>query len=1526
MDERISSPAEPLSLLSPSVPLEESPRVRWGILCYLAGDVTGDAEVIARNLRDLLAEGPSAEVALAIQYDGPRGVERYLLLPSAAPGVASALPVVESLGRLNSGSTQTFCEFLRWGLSVLNAERSALVIRSRAADPFVADAALTATPFAICYDEPADACLDSAELGRAVTKVLREYERDQLDLLAGDVPHMQFLELAYEFQGRVHVLLSAQTVVPGEGWDYRRLLSCWKEQAAQPTEALAQRLVPALVAAYPAPARQEGAPQSAISALDLRRLDDLSRVFDTLCVNTIQVLGEGLIWRARELLLMFFGDSRAEQRRHVSYDCGSFFVIYYVALEALQSRAAQRWLASALAQSASQGLTRFRQAMYRELSRSAPASERRTDLLQLLALQDARVVAQQAAALRKAIDDETTQTIAALQRGEFHPSQLAQDQALERSVVAAIRRMSGALSEERRVDFERLEESKRSARRLALHAVQAAELLLGAAAPGFMRDDAARELELRHARSRDAALPAARKAGAEVTAAWAQPVVPTEPSPGLVLALATTLPQPANAWPRWSGASLYRPPKLDDLMLSSYNGFHFHARVHWSALLGTANLIEEHPRALWRLVSSLLATGGPATRRDLMQRLTGADSVVWGLRDQFRAMAPAPMLTLSLERRRRAQLHGASTAREEYLLRLDSDAGGAIVDEQRSRVQAETIDSALQALDVLLTSELPPRDADAQLRSIGGLLGEDVLQALGARLEAEHSAALQHGCETVHLQLQIPGELMSYPWELLHQRGEWLSEKFAIGRQVFTSTGLARRVPRRREGRVRALVVGDPIFDASGVGQQWPQLPAARAEAHQVAGAFERLRNELGEVIDFDPARDALIGVRVDRASLRALLRDGGYDIVHFAGHGQFVPDDPEASAWLLSDGPLWALEIRNTLMDHPAPPWLVYASACEAARESKQRYQGNVFGLASAFINQGVAAYVAPLWPIEDLMAQQIALRFYHELLAERRSLGEALRRAKSVARRSQADLAQRSSLGWASLVLYGDPTEELFQALAGKDGQVEPASAGASPALVQPSAAPPSLPKLLSEPAPSAPLHAPDHLLLSWVGEPQQQRRPRAVSSAPPDAPALELVEEAGVLRFRVLKPTAAAAMRGSALQYEDLPGSALGRILADDRVRRRLPLRRGIARVIGRWLLSGFQGGLAGLVEQYDREQVAVEGLLEIAEAGLRPLPSLPERDPDERALLIVHGTFSRTAAPVAGFGPEFFGWARKHYRTVIGFDHWTLSKTPDENARMLLEQLRTRAPQLARPGRLDVIAHSRGGLVARAVGELLDGGDMIRNLVFLGTPNCGTDLANPKNWGAFANMLVNMTGVDHAELFGRLAGLLARLAVMGGEAHIPGLLAQNPLTAAVPHSFLARLQAAALKRARTRYAVVCASFEPSPLLPNLKGLWQAAVDAGLDAAVDALFSQSNDLVVNTAHAWCLDQAPSDRARLPAFLEPERVLLFVPPDHAENVPEGVVRELATGVHHTNLFGHPRTQQMIQHWLREAPGFVGA
>src|SRR6185436_16776820 len=129
-----------------------------------------------------------------------------------------------------------------------------------------------------------------------------------------------------------------------------------------------------------------------------------------------------------------------------------------------------------------------------------------------------------------------------------------------------------------------------------------------------------------------------------------------------------------------------------------------------------------------------------------------------------------------------------------------STTRGAVVTEQDSRVQPDVMTRALNELNELLQRDVMTTSSLANLRAIGGLLGEDIFQALGRTLEDERQSVLEESPgATPHLQLQIPLELMSYPWELLHHRGEWLGERFAMGRQVFMQTGLARRVPARRQ-------------------------------------------------------------------------------------------------------------------------------------------------------------------------------------------------------------------------------------------------------------------------------------------------------------------------------------------------------------------------------------------------------------------------------------------------------------------------------------------------------------------------------------------------------------------------------------------------------------------------------------------------------------------------------------------------------------------------------------------------------
>jgi hypothetical protein len=422
------------------------------------------------------------------------------------------------------------------------------------------------------------------------------------------------------------------------------------------------------------------------------------------------------------------------------------------------------------------------------------------------------------------------------------------------------------------------------------------------------------------------------------------------------------------------------------------------------------------------------------------------------------------------------------------------------------------------------------------------------------------------------------------------------------------------------------------------------------------------------------------------------------------------------------------------------------------------------------------------------------------------------------------------------------------------------------------------------------------------------------RGEAPVPPGSTELKLVEQNGLRYWATVDE-----------QGQLKPLSKLSESLQNEKVRGMLGAQRGVldyAKVVGRWVVGKITGSekeslLLRLVEQYDRDTVATEQLLMIGpDLQLTPLPQPPARwdwlpEPlgeDDRVLLIIHGTFSKTESPVVGLGKEFFEWAYKKYRGVIGFDHWTLSKRPDHNAQMLWDRLDSR---LRSGGRLDIMTHSRGGLVARAFVELLGHAEAVRRVVFVGTPNAGTNLANPENWGRVADWLVNLVHLDQAGMYGKLSGLLARLLVSDAVGEIPGLQAQNP-NAMGDQQFLGRLQEAEPLPPGVTYAAVAANYEPDRDELNLKRLQ----DEAFDEAADAFYGDPNDLVVDTASVWAVDVEEKDLKTTGEKIPVTRLLVFNP-DPNVSTPPGVQLERMSGVHHTNLFTWEPTRNFLRQQL---------
>jgi len=271
-----------------------------------------------------------------------------------------------------------------------------------------------------------------------------------------------------------------------------------------------------------------------------------------------------------------------------------------------------------------------------------------------------------------------------------------------------------------------------------------------------------------------------------------------------------------------------------------------------------------------------------------------------------------------------------------------------------------------------------------------------------------------------------------------------------------------------------------------------------------------------------------------------------------------------------------------------------------------------------------------------------------------------------------------------------------------------------------------------------------------------------------------------------------------------------------------------------------------------------------------------------------LLFVHGTFSRAhrvfdSVPL----PTMTDLDQRYGGRLIALDHFTISDDPLTNARWFAKAL-PEGTALT----LDVVTHSRGGLVGRSLAEqssqlqLGSRAITVRNLVFAGSPNAGCVLADPDYMTHFADRYTNWVGFlptsGVLEVLEGVVAVIKQLAVAG----MKGLVGLESMVPKPGGTFLKGLNAAGGTSSAT-YHAFASDYEPPDV--NLKAFAH-------NALMDALFSGPNDLVVPTGGVY-------DRNDAPNFpIAAADLVLFGPTD---------------SVDHGGYFSHPSSQAKLLSWL---------
>ena len=221
-----------------------------------------------------------------------------------------------------------------------------------------------------------------------------------------------------------------------------------------------------------------------------------------------------------------------------------------------------------------------------------------------------------------------------------------------------------------------------------------------------------------------------------------------------------------------------------------------------------------------------------------------------------------------------------------------------------------------------------------------------------------------------------------------------------------------------------------------------------------------------------------------------------------------------------------------------------------------------------------------------------------------------------------------------------------------------------------------------------------------------------------------------------------------------------------------------------------------------------------------------------------LLFLHGTASLSHTAFGRIPEPLLAELHVRYGgRVIAFDHRTVSVDPTDNARALTAALGGHPAPV-----LDVIAHSRGGLVGRVLAEHaadLDARITVRTLIMIGTPNAGTALADRDHLGRLLDRLTNLVQLipDNpvTDTIDVILTVLKQLAVsaLGG---LDGIMSMDPRG-----SYLGDFLNKPVE-VRTVYRAVASNFEPAPDSSLLR--------TARDGITDFVFrSAKNDLIVPT-----------------------------------------------------------------------------
>jgi pimeloyl-ACP methyl ester carboxylesterase len=327
-------------------------------------------------------------------------------------------------------------------------------------------------------------------------------------------------------------------------------------------------------------------------------------------------------------------------------------------------------------------------------------------------------------------------------------------------------------------------------------------------------------------------------------------------------------------------------------------------------------------------------------------------------------------------------------------------------------IRSSLLATSAKAATISDSQVIDKADLDAIYDQIdGGGVGFANLPAFGKewtkRVLPDSICKVLPSSRDYHLVIVHDAESSRLPWETLHftEDGDWIPavEAGISHRYLANNFSVTKFLEARRKDKsLDMLLIVDPSQTLDG----------AVREAQRIEKLFGLQPDvNLTRIGERDGTRPRLIKE----------LSSGKYDVVHYAGHAMFDPQERSRSGILCANDQILSGADLSGLANLPS---LVFFNACESARvrafgrrgarkPDRQQQKLAGIGFAEAFLRGGVANFVGTYWEVGDLSAETFADVFYRAVLA-----GDAMGDAVLKARKKLRELKQ---VDWADYIHYG-------------------------------------------------------------------------------------------------------------------------------------------------------------------------------------------------------------------------------------------------------------------------------------------------------------------------------------------------------------------------------------------------------------------------------------------------------------------------------------------------------------------------